>query len=78
MSWILLIVCVAFWLYTFHLKDIYYGFGRAVVLINEGAIVKYNDDMGLSFERGNCTEHYIGNLGATVYKLLLRNGHIEG
>jgi hypothetical protein len=64
------------WLMT--IKDVYYGFGRAVALIGNGALVEYKKDQSLTFIiNEKCTESFIGHLGDAVYKLLLKNGFIK-
>jgi hypothetical protein len=73
-----IILAVAAFVCQLHIKDVYYGFGRAVALIGNGATIRYEKDQALTFIISDrLQETYIGHLGDSVYKLLLKNGFIR-
>ena len=77
---ILYAMTVGFFLsYIAVIKDIYYGYGQAVIMIyNCKAKVTYNKQFHtLSFEMKNRSESYGGHLGKSVYKLLVKNNELK-
>lgn len=65
--------------YILHIKDVYYGYGRAVALIfKSGAVVNYDQHKTLTFKfKDGGSEVYIGHLGNAVTNLLLKNKIID-
>lgn len=74
-----IVMIIAFFLYSLHLKDVYYGYGRAVALIYKGkAEVTYDQHGSLTFNFPNGgAEVYLCHLGSSVTKLLRKGGMID-
>lgn len=73
---VLTALLIAFTVYTVNLKDVYYGYGRAVAMIHfAGMKVKVDDAGGLRFKHPqSCREEiYIGHLAEAVTILLVKN-----
>lgn len=66
---------ICLWIYTEHLKDIWYGYGKLVgQYYNSECVVSYDDDGWLEIRKPNgSSETYMGSLGKGVYKLMQKN-----
>lgn len=73
-----IVILIALFLYSLHLKDIYYAYGRAVALIYTGkAVPSYYEDGSLKFTfPDGSQEMYLCGLGRSVTKMLRKGGTI--
>jgi hypothetical protein len=79
-AWWLIVIFGGVFLYSFHLKDVYYGYGRANALIWDlKCKVEQGKDGSLRFISpvGKGTESYVGYLGKSVGKLLRKDGTLK-
>lgn len=74
-----IIFAIVLTFYIAHIKDVYLAYGMAVNFKNnENGRITYNDDkeITLHFSNGSKTK-FMWDLGASVYKLLLKNNLIS-
>jgi hypothetical protein len=73
-----IVILIALFVYSLHLKDIYYGYGRAVALIYTGkAVPSYYEDGSLKFTfPDGSQEMYLCGIGRSVTKMLRKGGTI--